>query len=162
MFRKKTVLLLALLIAVTGSAAALISNRGAETAAHIDALTPTGAGPLDGMTFTGMLGPEGRPKDIADTFVFAGGTFVSKECELRCDYPARPYAAVETDDGWRFESVTRCPYKDATIVWRGTVRDGRVEGVATWTMRRWYWSLERDFTFEARQESPARVIAEDG
>ena len=50
-----------------------------------------GSGPLDGMTFIGALGPDGKPKDIADTFVFENGTFVSKECELNCKYPARPY-----------------------------------------------------------------------
>lgn len=117
---------------------------------HIDGLTPTGRGPLDGLVFGGMLGPAGKPKDVEDVFVFEGGTFVSKECELRCDYPARPYEATRTESGWSFTSTTRCPYKDATIVWTGTVTGDRISGVATWTMRRWYWTQTRDFTFEAR------------
>ena len=139
---------------VIGVAGAALSFRGQELETRIDALTTDGPGPLDGMTFSGMLGPEGKPMDVADTFVFDNGTFVSKECELRCDYPARPYLATETENGWSFSSTTRCPYKDATIVWNGTVEDGKVSGVATWTLRRWYWTLERDFAFEAQLAEP--------
>ena len=116
-----------------------------------------GAGPLDGMTFTGLMGPDGKPKDVADTFVFANGTFVSQECELRCKYPARPYFVRQIGSTTEFVSETRCPYKDATIVWRGTVNDGQISGVATWTMKRWYWTVKQDFEFAGslvRQSAP--------
>ena len=148
----KTAVIVGVVVLAAGAAAAL-SMRGHELENSIDALETDGPGPLDGMTFSGMLGPEGKPMDVADTFVFDNGTFVSKECEFRCDYPARPYQAASTSDGWSFTSTTRCPYKDATIVWNGTVEDGAVSGVATWTVRRWYWTLEKDFAFEAQLQS---------
>ena len=140
----------------------VISYGFRAEADRIDSLESNGSGQLDGMTFHGMLGPDGKPKDVKDTFVFANGTFVSKECELRCDYPARPYSAEKTGDGWRFESVTRCPYKDATITWRGTVENGRIEGIASWTLRRWYWTVERDFAFEADLTTQPRTAAGQG
>ncbi|MDA7430465.1 hypothetical protein PGB28_18545 [Primorskyibacter aestuariivivens] len=136
-----------LLILMGGGIFLRADSAGPETAF----LPATGQGPLDGMIFTGMLGPDGQPKDVEDTFVFAAGNFLSKECELRCDYPAKPYAAERTDTGWQFESLTKCPYKDATIHWRGTIVDDTVTGIATWTMKRWYWTIERDFAFEAQR-----------
>ena len=117
----------------------------------------SGSGPLDGMTFTGALGPDGKPKDIADTFVFANGKFVSKECELRCKYPARPYFVRQKGNQTEFVSETQCPYKDAKIIWRGTVKGDTVKGISTWTVRRWYWTVENRFEFEgklAKQSTP--------
>lgn len=155
----RAIVALAVVAAVgAGTAIALFSKPEVDSAS-IDVLQPTGPGPLDGLVFKGMLGPEGKPLDVADTFVFADGTFVSVECELRCDYPARPYVATETADGWQFTSITRCPYKDATIVWNGTVKDNRISGVATWTMNRWYWSIERDFEFEATLSDEPKLAA---
>ena len=66
-------------------------------------------GPLDGLTFQGALGPDGKPKDIPDIFVFENGTFVSKECELRCKYPARPYFVRINGSKTEFISETQCP-----------------------------------------------------
>lgn len=115
---------------------------------------------LDGLTFVGELGPEGKPKDVSDVFVFDVGTFVSKECELRCDYPARPYFVSETEKGTEFISNTKCPYKDAEITWRGTVKDGKIYGMATWTVRRWYWTVTNNFEFAGRlEEQPGNVAS---
>ena len=105
-------------------------------------------GPLDGMTFTGALGPDGKPKDTPDSFVFENGTFVSKECELRCKYPARPYFVRSNGDRTEFISETECPYKDAKIIWRGTIEGDRIKGKSTWVVKRWYWTVENTFEFE--------------
>jgi len=110
----------------------------------------TGSGPLDGMTFTGALGPDGKPKDIKDSFVFANGRFVSKECELRCKYPARPYFVRSNGNQTEFVSETQCPYKDAKIIWRGTIQGDTIKGVSTWTVKRWYWTVENKFEFEGK------------
>jgi len=107
-------------------------------------------GPLDGMTFSGALGPDGQPKDTADVFVFENGTFVSKECELRCKYPAKPYFVRVNGDKTEFISETRCPYKDAKIIWRGTVDGDRIAGRSTWVVKRWYWTVENTFEFEGK------------
>lgn len=109
-----------------------------------------GEGPLDGMIFVGELGPDGKPKDTADTFVFANGAFVSKECELRCKFPARPYFVRNSDNKIEFVSETKCPYKNATIIWRGTIEGDTITGVSTWTVKRWYWTIENRFEFAGK------------
>ena len=109
-----------------------------------------GEGPLDGMTFVGELGPYGEPKDIVDKFVFANGAFVSKECELRCKFPARPYFVRKKGSATEFVSETKCPYKDATIIWRGTIEGATITGVSTWTVKRWYWTIENRFEFSGK------------
>lgn len=108
------------------------------------------SGPLDGLVFDGELGPEGKPGDVSDTFVFDNGTFVSKECELRCKYPPRPYFVRVDGSRIDFISETKCPYKDAWITWRGTVEGDTVRGKATWVVKRWYWTLEDTYEFEGR------------
>ena len=108
------------------------------------------SGPLDGMVFIGSLGPDGQPKDVLDTFVFENGTFVSKECELRCKYPARPYYVRTNGSKTEFISESQCPHKDAKIVWRGTVENGQIKGKSTWVVKRWYWTVENTFEFEGK------------
>lgn len=96
---------------------------------------------------------------MKDTLVFANGTFVSTECERRCKYPARPYFIRQVGDRIEFISETRCPDKDAKIVWRGTVDDGTIKGVFTWTTVRWYWTIEKEFSFEGTIVEGATPIA---
>lgn len=116
-------------------------------------------GPLDGMTFNGALGPDGKPKDIPDSFVFENGTFVSKECELRCKYPARPYFVRTNGDQIEFISETKCPYKDAKITWRGTIEGDTIKGKSTWVVKRWYWTVENNFEFEGKlAKKPAAAV----
>lgn len=106
------------------------------------------AAQLDGMTFSGALGPTGKPKDRADIFVFENGSFVSKECELLCNYPASPYFVRSNGYKTEFISETVCPHKDAKIVWRGTVEGNKLKGSSTWVIKRWYWTMTNTFEFE--------------
>ena len=147
------------------------TNSGSSTGAGSDSTVsgsgtadnnPVVSGPLDGMTFVGALGPDGKPKDIPDSFVFENGTFVSRECELRCKYPARPYFVRINGGKTEFISETQCPYKDAKIVWRGIVEGDRIKGKSTWVVKRWYWTVENTFEFEGRLVSgPASSAALD-
>jgi len=107
-----------------------------------------GSGALDGMIFKGKLGPMGQPADVEDTLVFANGLFLSSECERRCNFPARPYFVRNINDGIEFISETRCPDKDATLVWRGTIENDVIKGEFTWVSSRWYWTYEKTFWFE--------------
>ena len=107
-------------------------------------------GPLDGMIFSGALGPDGHPKDVPDSFVFEDGSFASKECELRCKYPARPYFVRKNGAKTEFISETKCPYKDATITWRGTIEGDTIKGKSTWVVKRWYWTVEKTYAFEGK------------
>ena len=152
--------LLALLIASMLSLWSLGSGASElESSESTDAAEKASSGPLDGMTFVGMLGPDGQPKDVADVFVFENGTFVSKECELRCKYPARPYYVRTNGSKTEFISETQCPYKDAKIVWRGTIDGDRIKGKSTWVVKRWYWTVENTFEFEGKLEGDLTVTS---
>jgi len=118
-----------------------------------------GSGILDGMIFVGKLGPAGKPADVSDSFVFRDGMFVSIECEKNCNYPARPYFTRYVDNTIEFISETRCPDKDAKIVWRGTIEDGEINGVFTWTISRWYWTVVKDFVFSGKLAPGNKGIA---
>lgn len=118
-------------------------------------------GPLDNMTFIGALGPDGKPKDTPDSFVFENGTFVSKECELRCKYPPRPYFVRTNGNRTEFISETECPYKDAKIIWRGFVEGDTIKGKSTWVVKRWYWTIENTFEFEGKLVKAADLSIRD-
>jgi hypothetical protein len=120
---------------------------------------PVSSGILDGMTFASDLGPVGKPADVKDNLVFDNGMFVSTECERRCNYPASAYFVRKKGDATEFISRSRCPSKDATIVWSGEVKDGKIKGIATWTSSRWYWTVETDIAFEGTLTERASPIA---
>ena len=132
----------------TGSMPSEISAKSSVSTEIGTILPDTVTGPLDGKTFSGLIGIGGKPKDIKDTFVFENGTFVSTECERNCKYPARPYFVRVNGDKTEFISETQCPYKDAKIVWRGTVEGDKIKGESTWVSKRWYWTVEKTLEFE--------------
>ena len=57
---------------------------------------------------------------------------------------------IEADgvDKTEFISESHCLYKDAKIVWRGTINGDTLKGVSSWTVKRWYWTIERNLIFE--------------
>lgn len=118
-----------------------------------------GSGPFDGQVYTGKLGPVGGKPDTKDIWAFANGMFVSKECERRCSYPPQPYHLYSNKGKKAFVSETRCPYKDAKLVWRGTVEKGRIKGVMTFTVTRWYWTVEKKFAFEGHLQKSYRPLS---
>ena len=148
-----------LLVVLTGGWFAFSPVTMPVQAENLEATAVSGSGVLDGMTFVAGLGPVGKPADLQDKLVFANGMFVSTECERRCQYPARPYFVRQVGDKTEFVSETRCPTKDAKIVWRGTVDGEAIEGVFTWTTVRWYWTIEKEFSFKGTLVNGATPIA---
>ena len=104
---------------------------------------------LDGQFFAGEMGPMGKGANIEGAWIFDQGMFVSKECEV-CGFPKSPYWVRFAEDGIHFMSETQCPKTQATIVWQGIVKDGEVEGTFTWTKKRWYWTIEKEFWFKGK------------
>lgn len=152
--------IIALLIAATlSSVSGFPVALAAESESGLEPATESPAGPLDGLSFKGMLGPDGKPKDTPDLFVFENGTFVSKECELRCKYPARPYFVRQNGDKIEFISETQCPYKDAKIIWRGSIEGDTIRGNSTWVVKRWYWTHESNFEFEGKLTAESTATA---
>lgn len=138
----------------------IFSNSGPDASEElVDISKLQGKGILDGMIFTSELGPIGKPSDVKDKLIFKDGMFVSSECERRCNYPAQPYFVRKKDEEIQFVSETKCATKDATIVWRGSVKDGNIEGVFTWTVKRWYWTVENEFWFKGTIENGPESIA---
>jgi hypothetical protein len=140
-------------LAAAGLFVGLSPQGNDEVAQPPSGTIAAGSGMLDGKVFEARLGMEGRPADRDDTLVFDRGVLLSLECQKICDFPARPYYVRQTEDHLEFVSITRCPTRDAEIVWRGKVRDGAIEGVASWTTKRWYWTVERDFHFSGTLSS---------
>ena len=93
-------------------------------------------------------------------FVFSKGKFASTECVKRCGYRAGAYFVRNRDGKTEFISVSRCTYKDAKIVWRGTVENGIVKGESIWTVSRWYRTVEKKFLFEGRLVNGSTPIAQ--
>ena len=146
------IILSALAVVLLAGGGWVASSAVTETAKTepVEIVQDYGEGPLDGMTFAVALFEDPR-QDFAD------GTFVSKECEIRCKYPARPYFVRASEGGTEFVSETKCPYKNAWITWRGRYEDGKISGVATWRLERWYWTVEREIAFAgelANQSTP--------
>lgn len=164
---KRAIFLFPLAIAAFGTAAlafssASVSEPGEQTLnGAAETAEKPGSGALDGMTFAGQLGPSGAPADVDDQWVFENGMFVSRECERRCNYPPRAYYSRQVRGATEFMSVTQCPDKDATIVWRGTVEGRSIKGVATWTVERWYWTIEKTFAFEGELTASPQPLASD-
>jgi hypothetical protein len=102
---------------------------------------------LDGMVFSGEFGVLGKAALNTDTWVFEDGTFMSKQCE-ECGFPRGVYSTGRKGDKITFETETPCPRTDAKLVWRGTIENGRIEGVYTWTKTRWYRTIRKDFWFK--------------
>ena len=137
----------ALVLAMSGSCFVFAETATSQPANNSALGQQPGSGLLDGMTFVSELGQVGEPADLEDTLVFENGMFVSTKCERKCNYPASPYFVRKNGAATEFISETRCPHKDATIVWRGVVKDGQIEGVATWTSSRWYWTIVKEIAF---------------
>ena len=118
---RKTILVLACLVAVLGLARA---------AAAADA-----KGALDGKTFVGETGEKGKAagaKAEKDTLHFADAKFHSTGCDAY-GFTEAPYTATTAADGtiqWTSEATSA---KEGKIHWKGTVKGDTLTGTFTWT-----------------------------
>jgi len=119
----------------------------------------SGSGVLDGTTFSGKVTVNGKPLDVIEKWVFAHGAFESTECALRCNYPRAPYFVRKLGEGIEFISESHCLDRNAKIVWRGIIDDETVKGTMTWTIVRWYWTIERSFHFEGMLTERAATVS---
>lgn len=142
---------------IAGAVLALGSSGPSIGVGPSPAALEKGSGALDGMTFTTLLAPQGKPGAIHDAMFFRDGQFLSLECEDRCNYPPSAYFSRATATGHAFVVEAWCPSKDATMVWRGEIIDGTVSGTVTWTVKRFYWTtaMVLEFTGNAATETEA-------
>jgi hypothetical protein len=139
-----------------------VAGRAGDMTTHKIGL----AGPdntLDGRVFSGDMGALGKATLNKDTWIFKNGTFMSMQCE-KCGFPRGIYQTRRVGNKVHFVTETPCPRTDARIVWRGTIENGRIEGVYTWTRKRWYRTIVKKFWFKGTLDKPgqsqARVLTE--
>lgn len=88
------------------------------------------AGVLDGKTFVGQIGEQGKAKGDADQFEFANDQFHSTACDPY-GFTQAPYTASVNGDQVIFESET-VSATDGRMVWKGNMHGDVIEGTATW------------------------------
>jgi hypothetical protein len=148
MRQSKFICVIAALAVVLAGTWLVVSQRITSATDEPDVIQADTRGVLDGMAFSGEIGPLNKPADVKDDWIFDNGMFVSTECERKCNYPARPYYVRQVGGAIEFLSETHCPGKDAKIVWRGIIDGETIKGKFTWTVVRWYWTIEKQFWFE--------------
>ena len=150
---------LAVVVLIGGALLALTSGSGFGADRPSDAALAKGAGVLDGLTFTTVLAPQGKPGEIRDAMFFRDGQLFSLECEDRCNYPASAYFARAIEGGHEFMVEAWCPTKVATMVWRGRIVGETVTGTVTWSVKRFYWTVGTVLEFTGTQSTEAEVAA---
>ena len=83
---------------------------------------------LDGRRFEGVFLQRGKTSGDADTLTFAGGRFRSSACD-RYGFGDAAYRAMAQGDAIVFEAETESA-KYGKLVWRGTVRGGKLDATA--------------------------------
>ena len=106
------------------------------------AVPATAAGPLDGKTFVGQMMEKGKTKGNKDTFVFKDGKFRSTACDTY-GFTETAYTATSKDGATTFEADAQSP-KEGTMRWKGTVKDGTVQGTVVWMKK---GQADKNYTF---------------
>jgi hypothetical protein len=102
--------------------------------------------PLDGQEFEAGIvqqGDSAAPSEpLIDRLSFENGTFSSLICE-RYGFVPSAYWVRGTADAIEFTAILESP-TDGVMEWRGTVKDGKLDGTMRWTRERWYWTIEAE------------------
>ena len=107
--------------------------RIALAAAVVFGLVPSrfaSASPLDGKSFVGEMGKQGKTKGDKDTFVFKEGRFRSTACD-KYDFGDAPYA-IKQDGGKMVVTAETTSKKEGTMTWTLTVDGDTLTGVTVW------------------------------
>ena len=105
---------------------------------------------LDGKRFEGTISSSAKPGLIEEVVQFEKGQFISAECERRCGYARSNYWFRLDNGSIHFKTRINCTLADAWIDWTGTILGDRITGKLKWTSERWYWTTEREFSFDGQ------------
>ena len=115
-------------------------TEGGTTAAASSART------LDGLQFSAGIvrssEAETGNEPLRDTLIFKDGQFSSVVCE-RYNFTSAPYWIRSEGDQVHFLVELTSP-TDGKMVWKGTIRDEKLEGTMRWTRKRWYWTVDAE------------------
>jgi hypothetical protein len=139
-----TVIALVLFSVTTMGAGAVPGAEG--TASSPSAALPSSS--LDGMTFVAQSGEKGKQASNKDTIVFRNGRFLSEGCNPY-GFGNAPYQATVDGATVRFHAETHSP-THGNMVWDGIVRGDTIEATNTWTRKRWYWNITREYWYKGQ------------
>ena len=86
---------------------------------------------LDGKTFSGQIGPQGKSEGKEDSFVFQDGAFESTLCTT-FGYGTGAYTTELAGKALEFTAET-ADQKGGTMKWKGVVKGDIIEGTAVAT-----------------------------
>lgn len=109
---------------------------------------------LDGQRFVGTLKAQGDDVPDNDAFMFNDGKFVSEGCQKWGFSPA-PYWVRRDRDGLHFLSELSSP-EHGTMRYEGVFNGKELKGTAYWKKVRWYWTSEREYTFQGKPPVPGQ------
>ena len=117
-------------------------------------------GPLDGLSFVGVFGPESGSDDRDDVLYFDDGQFWSEKC-VPCGFKPGPYWVRFDDGAVHFRGVLESDDR-GRFTYVGVVRDEAISVKINWRHDRWYWTIDKDFRFEGKLTDMAPAIAAAG
>lgn len=109
---------------------------------------------LDGMQFVGETGEQGKGDHHADTILFKDGKFRSLDCE-NWGFGAAPYSVKQEGETFRFRSTLVSPDL-GTLEWKGTIVGDTASATFSWTHKRWFWTIKRDYWFKGTRQLSQR------
>ena len=112
-----------------------------------EAQAPTGqAHAIDGLSFHGQTGEQGKGEHHEDTITFEDGYFRYLDCE-NWGFSAAPYSVRKQGDSLLFEAILRSPDR-GRLEWRGIITGDKASATFRWLHERWYWDIDRHYWFE--------------
>ena len=109
------------------------------------------SGPLDGRVYEGRLRTVDGNVDLADDLIFANGHFWSTGC-IECGFAPGAYWSRRNGDRIEFRGALTSPER-GDFTYEGYVEGDEIRVRLNWLRERWYWTLDRDYTFEGRLSS---------
>jgi hypothetical protein len=101
------------------------------------AAIPAYGGELDGKTFMGQSGDQGKESSGDEELRFQNGKLYSVGC-AEWGFGESDYTARVEGESIHFVSEMLSP-KHGKIVWNGTVQGDKIDATYVWTKERWYW-----------------------
>lgn len=101
---------------------------------------------LDGLTFKGQAGEQGKSDHREDAIAFEGGLLRAHNCEKWGFRPAR-YTIKKEGDSYHFAATLQSPDK-GILEWRGTITGNAATATFRWQHNRWYWNIDRRYWFK--------------
>lgn len=117
----------------------------------------TGAGILDGKVFLGTMGQSADAR-YKDKLQFNNGMFWSEIC-IRCGFQPGKYWTRTSEGETHFRGEMTGGY--GTFAYSGKIMDGKAVVDVFWEKKRWYWTSNRNLSFDGSLKSAEMSVPAD-